>query len=547
MLVTGEEKQMAVDAFSSEVLSDGPIGYWRLGEPVGSVIAADGSGNGNNGASSGPITFGEPGFHGGDTAALFTSATLPVPSPRIIVPNSNSLNPANITMEAKVRWDGPNEIQQRIIEKSSFRELAQYGLSVLPDGHVRVEIRTSSATISVDVNSVAVLSQGVESHLVATYDGAVIRIYINGVLDSEAPAPGSVSPKPPTDLNLIESGVGIGNQTQRDRPFNGLIDEVALYPSALSAERVLAHFRSQVAEQVTFQYATKVVCGKSDGSVVAPGTYFTAVNVHNPLYARVRFRIKVATALPGLRAGPVSPFHDVELGADEALEIDCPDILKLAGAAGDFLKGFVVLESSTELDVVAVYTAAGGDDLVEVLHMERVPARRLAAGQSHACVDFEPPIAVGTQYGAPAGQPSGTVVITTNAIAVAVADFEVGGNTFFDSASVVAAPPALGTGQVLQVNNISLDVDFSALPFAVGEVRFDYLDLGGTENLGVNGSSVFAGELASAPASVGGVAVSVTASPVAGGTRGTVVLTGSVTSLRVGGQELWIDNICASG
>jgi hypothetical protein len=457
------------------------------------------------------------------------------------------LNPANITIEAKVRWDGPNGLQQRILEKSSFRELAQYGLSVLDDGHARVEIRTSSATTSVDVDSVAVLSQGVETHLVATYDGAAIRIYINGLLDSEVSAPGSVSPKPPTDQNLIESGVGIGNQTQRDRPFNGLIDEVALYPAALAAERVLAHYRSQFAELVTFQYAAKVVCGTSDGSVVAPGTYFTAVNVHNPLDARVRFRVKVAVALPGLRPGPVSPLRDVELGADEALEIDCPDIRKLAGADDDFLKGFVVIETPTELDIVAVYTAAGADEHVVALHTERVPARPTSAAQHDACVDFEPPIEAGTEFGTPAGQPRGTVIITTSAIAVSVSDLEVGGNTFFNSASVVAAPAALGTDQALQLNNISLDVDLSAVPFLVREVRLDYLHLGGTDNLGVNGSNVFVGDLSAAPPTLGGVAVSVTTNPVTGGTRGTVVLTGRVTSLRIGGQELLLDDICASG
>jgi hypothetical protein len=58
---------------------------------------------------------------------------------------------------------------------------------------------------------------------------------------------------------------------------------------------------------------------------------------------------------------------------------------------------------------------------------------------------------------------------------------------------------------------------------------------------------VFVGDLASAPPILGGVAVSVSASPVAGGTRGTAVLTGNVASLRIGGQELWIDNICATG
>jgi hypothetical protein len=46
---------------------------------------------------------------------------------------------------------------------------------------------------------------------------------------------------------------------------------------------------------------------------------------------------------------------------------------------------------------------------------------------------------------------------------------------------------------------------------------------------------VFVGDLASAPPILGGVAVSVSASPVAGGTA---VLTGSVASLRIGGQEL---------
>ena len=131
--------------------------------------------------------------------------------------------------------------------------------------------------------------------------------------------------------------------------------------------------------------------------------------------------------------------------------------------------------------------------------MERVPARRTTAEQAHVCVDFEPPIAVGTEYGAPAGQSSGTVVITTNGIAVSVVDFEIGGNTFFNLASVDTAPPALGTGQVLRVNNISLDVDLSALPFTAREVRLDYLDLGGTENLAVNGAAVFVGDLASAP------------------------------------------------
>ena len=130
-------------------------------------------------------------------------------------------------------------------------------------------------------------------------------------------------------------------------------------------------------ESPAFQYAAKFVCGKSEGKVVAPGVYFTAVNVHNPTYTAVRFRIKIAVALPGLEPGPVSKFFDAKLGPDQALEIDCPDIFKYAETDANFLKGFVVIETDVELDVVAVYTAAGRDEQVATLHTERVPARRL--------------------------------------------------------------------------------------------------------------------------------------------------------------------------
>lgn len=121
-----------------------------------------------------------------------------------------------------------------------------------------------------------------------------------------------------------------------------------------------------------FEYAVKFVCGKPDFPVVAPGEYFTAVNVHNPGQLPAFFLKKIAVALPGERSGPVSRFFEAQLRPDEALEIDCPDILQHAHASG-FLKGFVVIESLVELDVVAVYSA--GHPRVETLDMERVHPR----------------------------------------------------------------------------------------------------------------------------------------------------------------------------
>ena len=122
----------------------------------------------------------------------------------------------------------------------------------------------------------------------------------------------------------------------------------------------------------------KFVCGKSAGEVVAPGLYWTAINVHNPTTTTIRVRAKIAVALPGLKAGPVTKFVNASLGPDEALEIDCPDILRRTKTKTGLLKGFVVIQSGLELDVVSVYTAAPEKGQVATLHTERVPPRRLS-------------------------------------------------------------------------------------------------------------------------------------------------------------------------
>jgi hypothetical protein len=555
-----KETDMAIQNYADEVMADCPVGYWRLGEPLGATQTIDATGNQNDGACQGPITFGQPGFHGGDMAALFTGEPVNNQTGRVVVLNSRSLNPRHITMEAKIRWDGPNDydpsIHQRIIEKSSYREQAQYALKITPDGHVEVDIRTSSATSNPpEATSIGKVARGAETHIAATYKDNVVRIYLNGVLDSETPMPGgdgTISQKPPTDANLIESGVGIGNQTERDRPFKGLIDEVAIYAKELSADRILAHYQAQFGAQWQYQYAVKIVCGTSTGKVVAPGVYFTAVNVHNPTYTTVGLRAKLAVALPGLTPGPVSEFYDAKLGPDEALEIDCPEIFnqKIFRFATPkrykFLKGFVVIESKAELDVVAVYTAAGRTKQVESLHTERVPGRRVKTGRRETCVDFEPPLQAWAQYGEPVGNASGDVIFTTNGIMVSVHDFNLsGGGSTFNLARIELASALFGNGQTMRLNNINMEFDFSSLGFIPSEVTFEFLDLGGFENLSVNGSTIFAGELSSVPSPLSGVNVSISATPVSGGQKGVVTLSGAIQKLRIGGQEFWIDNVCA--
>lgn len=135
-----------------------------------------------------------------------------------------------------------------------------------------------------------------------------------------------------------------------------------------------------MSKQSVFQYAVKFVCGKSDGTVVAPGEYWTAINVHNATSLPVTFKKKIAIGFPSERPGPVSKFFDAKLSPDEAFEIDRKDIFEHANTNLEFIKGFVIIETAVELDVVALYTAAGVDKQVETLHIEHVSPRRILLG-----------------------------------------------------------------------------------------------------------------------------------------------------------------------
>lgn len=174
--------------------------------------------------------------------------------------------------------------------------------------------------------------------------------------------------------------------------------------------------------------------------------------------------------------------------------------------------------------------------------------RSAAAGAGAACVDFGPPPAASTQYGSPVGHTPGTIVLTTpDGIRMSVQNFRWLSGGTFNSGRIEMPPVPFGAGQTLRSNNLNFEFDFTTLGFAVSRVKFEYLDLGGYENLDVNGQPVpiYAGEFAAAPSPIGGANVAVTATTVPGGKRGTVTLTGNIQRIRIGGQELWLDNVCA--
>ncbi|MEA3065701.1 MAG: hypothetical protein QOJ27_2153 [Sphingomonadales bacterium] len=127
------------------------------------------------------------------------------------------------------------------------------------------------------------------------------------------------------------------------------------------------------------EYAVKFVCGDAaPRTSFAPGTYFTAINIHNPGREDNGFAFKVALAKLGSPGNPTG-FSSMVLKSDQATEFDCRLIRRLLGSAVTgttaFTGFFVIQPRQFELDVVAVYSAGPVGGPVATMHTERVPLR----------------------------------------------------------------------------------------------------------------------------------------------------------------------------
>lgn len=164
-----------------------------------------------------------------------------------------------------------------------------------------------------------------------------------------------------------------------------------------------------------------------------------------------------------------------------------------------------------------------------------------------ALVRFNPP-PIGTVFGAPVGQPPGTLAFVENGVDVKTERFNHGGGIVYNRADIVNAPLgiAFGDGHVARMNNMNFRYIPPAAAGPYYEVMFEYTHQGGVDNLSVNGNPLYIGPMPGLPNPYPTWSTSVSASAIPGGVEGTVRIWGKtpIYEVLIGGQEFHVDNVC---
>ena len=255
----------ALADYPSTVLSQGPVGYWRLNETtpppappilatnIGSVGAA-GDGlysNANRGVQPGAIvsepTEGAVGFNG---IAGSTN--------RVRIPFASQWNPSGpLTVEfwakpaqtstlgcpaASVEFIASPQLQRNgwlfyqgdtSLQTGNGWLFRQYNNDISA-GPVLTNLSSANADMALDTNQ--------WYHVVGVYDGTNISIYVNGALGGTTPFDNT--PRPNTNSTIPLTFGARADGASGAFEWAGLIDEAAVYDAALSPAQIMAHYQA---------------------------------------------------------------------------------------------------------------------------------------------------------------------------------------------------------------------------------------------------------------------------------------------------------------
>lgn len=212
----------------------GLVGYWRLGEATGATRARDEL-NTTHGTYTGGPTLQQP---GGPTTDANPSVAFDGINDLVALPNAFPFA-GNVPYSIEC-WVNPDIISTTIypvlVHHVDFAAPSKgWMLRLYRDtNRIQHERHFGNGTVQYSQTN-SPIPTGSWHHVVATYDGTAVRLYVDGVDDTWYQDPDGV-------LVAATTAAGIGGIAGDVQFFDGRLDEVAIYNVALAPATVTAHY-----------------------------------------------------------------------------------------------------------------------------------------------------------------------------------------------------------------------------------------------------------------------------------------------------------------
>jgi VCBS repeat-containing protein len=230
---------MARKLYIDELLTDNPLAYWNLAEGSGTSASSQGSlGSAASATYSGNPTLGAAGLMDGSTAANFDGV-----DDGVLIASNAAINTGTSYSQRTIElWFNADTLsgKRAIYEEGG----ATNGFNIYLDGN---QLKMGAWAN----NTGSWLNQEVKTnqtyHVVFVFDQGTLKGYVNNELIGTTQTSFTAMPGHPSGVAIAQvNGDTRWSNTETSSGngsyFDGTIDEVALYNSALSSDRVEAHY-----------------------------------------------------------------------------------------------------------------------------------------------------------------------------------------------------------------------------------------------------------------------------------------------------------------
>jgi flagellin len=232
-----------VPPLSTQILADGPVGYWRLNETAGATAANLGSvGAAGNAAYQNAPTLGSAAMYGdGDVSTAFDGT-----NDRVSIPNNAQFNTSTYQRRSVELVFNADTVAGRHVLYEEGGGTNAFSIYV-DNGRVYVNGRDSGAWGPVNISAPIVAGQTYHVGFTFDFPNSIFRGYVDGVEIGNAPV-NAIFPSHTGNIGIgwmnNATWYHDGSQGGNGNYFDGRISDVAIYNTVLTAQQMTDHAAS---------------------------------------------------------------------------------------------------------------------------------------------------------------------------------------------------------------------------------------------------------------------------------------------------------------